>query len=225
MAETLGSILSYIDEVLPNNINSTTKINFINDEIKEFWPYMTSTKLYEFATSSGTAEYVLPTTNTKIEHIVEYGLTIQTDTNAVTSTTIWGTYSYIGQNEVLEGNRFYDALNNKFGIYPVPDNGYTARIRYREYPTILSSSSDSTTVLNLNNDYIKLIKYKALARVAKTGKFPRVDLANNYEMDAKEVERKLKLEAAKNKSRSPRTRWSYQDWKGTVSSIQVSTST
>jgi hypothetical protein len=210
MAETLGQVLNYINTFLPHSIASSDVVALINAEQRKVWEDLTSTNLYEFYTVANQPTYSLPT-NCRIENIVENGVMIATSTGAVTTTTIFETYSYCGPDDELEGNRYYEALD-EIGISPVPDNIYPARIKYQEYFTAFASS-DTNMQFNLDQDYIDIIKFKVMSRIAKSGRFPNVELANNYEMDARELERKMKVGKAKEKVKTNRTRWSYQDWK------------
>jgi hypothetical protein len=213
VSETLGQVLTYIDTLFPNALTTATKVDLINAEQRKIWEHMTSTNYYDSLTTlSSQALYSLPT-NVTIDMVAENGIMISNSTEPVTSTHSWTSYEYAGADEELTGNRFYDGLNGLFGIYPVPSSGgYPIRIRYQEYFTAFAST-DTSVQFNLDQDYIDLIKYRVMSRVAKSGKFPNVELANNYEMDAREIERKMKIKQAKDKAKTPKSRWSYKEWK------------
>jgi hypothetical protein len=52
-----------------------------------------------------------------------------------------------------------------------------------------------------------------MSRIAKAGNNPDVELANGYEADAMELERRLKMRRALERAKSPRIRHSYKmDW-------------
>jgi hypothetical protein len=210
MGETLGQVLGYINQVLPNSVDTTTLITFINDELKENWSYLTSTEYYQFQLSSGVPIYPMPT-NVTMDMINENGLLVSDTTSVPTSTAEWNSYTFKGADEELDGNNYVEALDD-IGIYPIPDNGYYARIIYQEYPTIMAST-DTNTQFNISDDYIKLIKFRTLARVAKSGKFPRVDLANNYDADAMQIERKMKVNRKNDKTKTNRTRFDWREWR------------
>ena len=208
MSETLGQVTTYISELLPNAVNSTTIITLINAEQRKLWEHMTQANFYEFNTVEDQAIYSLPT-NISIDMVND--LMISDSTGAVSSTHVFQSYSYTGQDEELTGTKFYDALNGLIGIYPIPDNVYPAKLQYQEYFTAFASS-DTNTQFNLDQDYIDLIKFRVMARVAKSGKFPNITLANNYESDANKLERKMKVKQAKDKAKTPKRRWGYADW-------------
>lgn len=208
MAETLGQVLNYINEILPNRMNSTTIVTLINNETRKIWKHMTSTQLYNFDTITDQAYYNLPS-DCDFESIVENGVMISNTTNS-TSYTV---YTYCGADEELTGNRYFEGLTNTFGLYPIPDNSYSARIKYQERPLQIASS-DTATQFNLDQDYIDVIKFRVMSRVAKSGNNPDVDLGNNFELDAIELEKKLKVKRANERMKNPRYRHSYRlDWK------------
>lgn len=209
MSETLQDVLTYIDTLLPNSLTTATKVGLINAEQRKVWEHMTPDTMYEFTTVNGQRTYTLPT-NVSIDMILENGVLIASSTEAVSDDTVFQPYSLAGYDEDMTGSKFYDAFGT-LGLYPIPDNGYPARLLYQEYPTIFASS-DTAVQFNIDQDYVDLIKFKVMARVAKSGRFPNVDLANNYEADATQLERKMKTRMANKRAKTPRTRWSYKSW-------------
>lgn len=207
--DTLGEVLDYIDTVLPNSLTTATKVIFINDEIKELWRDMSPYEIYEFDTVENQTFYDLPT-NTKFDQIYEDGLKIATTTGSVNEDTLYNTYSFCASEDELTGYRFFDGLESNFGIYPEPDSIYDAKLKIIQYPT-LYAVTDTSKVIGLDRDYIKLLKLKVLSRVAKSGTFPRVDLANNYYMDAVELEKKMKYYSKYQKHKDKRHSASYKE--------------
>lgn len=211
MAESLNDVLNYINSLLSNGISTENKVTIINDILKNDWKHFTSTAYHTFNTASSQVYYDMPT-NCKVYHIVENGVGVcATASTAATSTTIYEPYHFIGQDETQESNVFFECSTSttQIGIYPTPNDVYPARIKYQVYPTLMTSTA-TTTVFNVDDDFINYVKNKAMSVVAKSGKFPRVDLANNYEMDAKEILRKVKLRKKQEKTKTSRYRISYQ---------------
>jgi hypothetical protein len=208
MAETMGQMQTYIQEVLPSGINSTTIVTFINQELRMHWEDLTSTNYYEFDTVTDQAIYALPS-DMEFEMIAENGVLIANTTATVSSTTVFEDYEYCGPEDELIGSRFYDAIGS-IGIYPVPNNGYPARIRYQERPTLFAST-DTSVQFNIDQDYVDLIRYRVMAMVARSGNAPDVDLANNYMVSAMEVERRIKMRNAKKRAKISQSRISYQE--------------
>lgn len=211
-AKTLGQVLTYINEVLPNALNTTTIITFINDELRGIWKDATSTKIGEFNTVSSQYYYSLPT-DCDFDMISENGLYIATSTGVPTSTFTYNKYSYAGDDEELDGYKYYFVPGGFMGVYPIPDKNYNAKLKYQARPTLFSSTNDSTTYFDIDQDSIMYLQDKVMAKVAKSGNAPDVDLANNYEMDAEEKKRKIRYEHRRERAKSPRIRWSYkEDW-------------
>ena len=209
MAKTLQQVLDFIDTFLPNPLTTQNKIDLINDEIATLWKDMTSTSYYSFDTIAEQSLYTMPN-DMNFEMIIEAGLMISNSTKAVSSTTVFNDYKYYGPSEEFRGNAFYDALDGVLGVYPIPDAIYPARIRYQPRATVYASS-DTALTLDLSQDYIKLIQYKTMAMVAKAGNAPDIDLANNWTMDAEQVERDMKMDAAKKKRKMSRERISFRE--------------
>lgn len=209
MSETIQEVLAYIDDLLPNSLTTATKISLVNAELRKIWEHMTPIEMYEFDTVADQMLYDYPT-NISIDMIIEKGVLVATSTDAVSSTTVFGEYTFRGLDEEENGNQFYD-LGGQLRISPTPDNVYPARIIYQDYPTLFAST-DTTVQFNIDQDYVDLIKFKVMSRVAKSGRFPNVEIANNYELDAKELERKMKVRMANKKAKTPRRRWSYKEW-------------
>jgi hypothetical protein len=203
VSETLSQVLGYINELLPNRMNSTTIVMLINNEQRKIWRQMTSTNYYEMVTASSQAIYNLPS-DCEFDMIAESGIMLGDSTNAVTSTTIFEPYTFCGADDELAGNNYYEGVSGTFGLYPVPQYAnYPIRIKYQERPTLFASS-DGSAYFNLDQDYIDLIKFRVMSRVAKSGNNPDVELANNYETDAEQIERKLRLKKANEKLKTSR---------------------
>jgi hypothetical protein len=202
MAETLAQILTYINELLPNRINSTTIVTLINNEQRKIWEKMTPESYYSFDTIANQSLYLLASDMNfeKISDVLVYSTTDDVD---------FTQYEFAGLSEELVGYRYYDALEN-IGISPTPTKtGCTVQIRYQVRPTIFASS-DTAVEFNLDNDYLDLVKFRVMSRIAKSGKNPKIELANNYESDANELERKLRMKYANKKAKLPKRRISYK---------------
>jgi hypothetical protein len=196
--ESLSEFLTYVNEVLPNRVNSTTIAKFVNEESRRMWKYMTNIEYdYSLKTSSGIGLYSLPTA-CQLDALKSV---LVSDSTAITSTCLFEAYTYVGSDEELEGNNYYAGVNGSIGLYPTPTyTGYNIQLEYQERPTIFGyASSDSTTIFNLDRDYLDLIRYRVMSRVAKSGNSPDVEMGNNYTLEANEIEKKIRLDNAKKK--------------------------
>jgi hypothetical protein len=207
--ETLGDLLSYLDIILPNALTTATKVILINDEIKEIWRNMSPTILYEFNTAVDTIFYDLPS-HTTFDQIYNQGLTISTEIGTPSDDTVFNTYSFCASEDALQGYSYFNGLENNIGIYPTPDAIYAARLKIIQYPTLFATT-DTAITLTIDQDYIKLLKLRVLSRIAKSGSFPRIDLANNYYMDSVELERRMKYIQKMKKSKDRRKIISYKE--------------
>lgn len=208
-AKTLGQSLSFINEVLPNKVNSTTIITLINNEQRKIWHHMTSTSLYEAYTVANQELYSLPT-DCEFERIVENGILVGESTNGSTSQS-FTPYSYAGKDDNASDYVYYEGLNDTFGIIPIPTvSNIPIHIRYQPRP-IMFASTDTNTQYNLNEDFIELIELRTMSRICKIGNNPDAELANNYEADANELERKMKVRLARDKAKNNRRRVSYRE--------------
>lgn len=176
---TVQQILDDIDERLPNSFSTSFKINAMNDVMRKIFKYMNEKDIYQFNTVANQATYSLAS-NIVFDEI----LTVEmADDLTVTTSTTFTSYTYKGLDEEMTSNNYYDALNGLIGLYPVPKTtGYTVNIIFEKRPTLLSASDLSATP-EINEDYHDLLKFYALAVIAKSGHNPDVQLANNYLAD------------------------------------------
>jgi hypothetical protein len=214
---TLDQIMGFVNQAVPNGLDSTTKISLVNDEIRYYWDKLTSTNYdNSLVTIADQAVYNLPSTSLSVNNIVHDGVAVATSTNAITSTMVWQTYSFCSNDDELSGYQYYESLGGTFGIWPIPttdNDGRVISIRYQEYPTIFESSDVGTTnTLNIHDDYLQAIKYKVCNRVAKMGNNPRVQLGNNYLGDALIVEKNIKNRAKTKHKRQTGNQISYKRW-------------
>jgi hypothetical protein len=211
MSETIGQFKDYINEFLPSRINSSSITTLTNNEMRKIWQQMTSTEVYDSLTTIANQVYYTLPTDCDFETIVENGIMV-CDSTTVTSTCNFTSYTYCGPDEDLEGYRYFEGLGQTFGIYPTPttdSDGLPIRIKYQKRPTLFAST-DTSVQFPLDQDYIDLIRFRVMSRIAKSGNNPDIELANNFTMDANEIERKLRMKRANDRVRTPRTRLSYK---------------
>jgi hypothetical protein len=210
--ESLADMLSFINEFLPNGMSSTSIVRLINIEQNKLSRYLGYNKSdISLKTSSGIALYNLPS-DCEIDKI---NALLVSDSTAITSTALFSEYSIKGNDEELIGNNYYSANNGTFGLYPVPENtGNNIYLSYISRPTqFLYGTSDTTTLFNIDRDYLDIIRYRVMSRVAKAGNNPDVELGNNYDIEADSVERRLKLNRAKKRFALGGKAVSYKEWK------------
>lgn len=185
MAKTIAEIIAWVDEIVPNKVESTTKQIFVRDLLgvgSDVYKYNTELTWHSTKTVANQNEYDLPA-GVKVEDLVWLGVsnTTYNSTDVLGTTTPFVEYKYYGLEDTKEGSR-YTNYTTQLSITPTPDDAYHMKMIYK--PNYSAASSDSTTVLNLNNPLLEYLQNKVAARVCKSLSFPRIDLGNNYEMEA-----------------------------------------
>ena len=213
---TVQQILDDIKSRLPYSTVSfpdSRVIDWMNQCQNEVWRYMASTELYEFNTIASQALYNLPS-NCAFDMIKSVQVSNST---IIDGTEGYTTYSYVGPDDELSGNKYYDALG-QVGIYPKPSTsgtGYSVKITYEASPTQLGTGT-LNIVPSINAEYQDILKFRAMKNIAQSGNAPDVELANNYQREEDSLFNKIKMDYYKRKQRIPRSTWSYKSgwWKG-----------
>jgi hypothetical protein len=212
MPETFQSVIDYVNEVYPNRLNSTTIITIINRECRKLYPYLTNSTINSttITTTSDYGLYPLPTTNVHFDMIES----VHVGDSTAGSTTIYQPYEYAPSTDALGDYSFYNPLDNHIGIFPEPTTAaLPILIRYREPPVTILAASDTTTYMNFDEDLTEVLINNVLSRIAKSGNFPRVTLANNYTVDGIVGKKDMMLRDAKKKQKDPNeSKYDWRDW-------------
>ena len=178
-------------------------IGYMNDAQNEIWRYMASTEIYEFTTIAGQALYSM-SSDMAIDMIKSLKISNST---VIDGTETYVDYEYAGPDDVLSGNKFYDALG-LIGIYPVPSSdtgsGYSAKITYEAKPVQLSTNT-LTTVPSINDEYHDILKWRACRDIVGSGNNPDTMLASYYQGLYDKLFRLIKMDYNKRKAANPKT--------------------
>lgn len=138
-------------------------------------------------TTDGTEYYDLPSSAVAIDSFTitinnnEYPLEavgyLQIEQTYVPSTT------YTGHPQI------YALYDQKFRLYPIPDDSYTCRVSYVEQLSALSASSDANAWTETGAE--EMIRYRAMGIVYKT-KFHNIQLGEHWMNEAERVKFQLK---------------------------------
>jgi hypothetical protein len=213
MPKTVGQIINFVDQMIPNAVDSTTKMIFIEDiwkDIKEYnTEYVTSDTT---PTASTQADYSLPTGVSWRDLIgVCVSATTFNTTNVVGTTTPFVEYLYKNSKNAESGMQWWENSSSSIRIMGIPDDAYHMRFLY--LPSLVcNASTDSTTLLPGNSYMDDYVQNKLASQIAKFGAFPRVDLANNYEMEAEDKLTRVKIESKKMKWKRRSFKMSYKEW-------------
>lgn len=212
MGRSITDILSWVDETIPNKLPTTSKMQYLSDlvgdgEFKKYNDYVTT---YEFATSSGSAEYDLPA-GVRVTDLLYVGISATTynTTNVLKSTTPFTEYKYRGLDDEGVG---YTEYTSQLALVPKPDNSYHIRIKYRPIYGPFTASSDTTTIITADSPLINYLQHKIAAKVCQAMSFPRIDLANNHEISAEENLATAKMNYFRKKRQLSKKNISYKGW-------------
>lgn len=217
----LASILTNIDEMLPNSISATIKCIYANDVLRNIAPISNTTQYTPSSTTtagfyvltSGIDYYALPT-GINIDDIKE--IIVNSTTGAISSTSIVKKYTYKGINDDLSGYNYYEwTTGSYFGIHPIPtsnDTNHVMRIRYLKPPVTFTTANYSSDTLGIDCDYEEALRKGIIAKIAKSGDFPDITMANNWESEHIESYRSLNLRAKQKNQRQRGNKISYKDW-------------
>ncbi len=213
MGKLVSEIFAYINEILPNSVASTTIYTYFNDECKKYWKYLTNTTQNSTVTATTQTAYNLPSTDIHFWMLKN----VRVGDSTASSDTVYSTYLFVNTTDDLSDNCYYDAKGNKVGIYPPPtsdEDDFPIVFEYQEPPRFITAASDTTSITNFDDDLTEVIVNNICSKIAKTGKFPRVNLANNYMIDGQVNERKMKLRCEQKKVKDDAdTKWDWRDWK------------
>lgn len=213
MGRTIAQIIASVDEAVPNKIESTSKIKFLSDLIGDgsFRKYNDIETYWDTYTVANQAEYDLPS-GVDISDIIWVGISGSTynSTDSVGSTTIYVEQRYIGKDD---SNIGYTDYTTKLALTYPPDGSYHMRVIYTPtYRSEYRASTDSTTIIYANKPLLNWLEAKLCAKVAKIGSFPRIDLANNYEIEAANYLSEAITTYDYKKRKRSRKQISYRDW-------------
>lgn len=214
MQKTIAELIAWVDEVVPNKISSTTKQRFISDQLgdSEFRRYNTAKTWYDTYTASGVSEYNLPS-GVRVDDLIYLGIsnTTYNSTDVLASSTPYVEYKYAGLRD--ESYPCYTDYTTKLAIKPTPQDAYHMRMIYKpQYRNLPAATSDSTTLIEAETPLINWLQYKIAARVCKSMTFPRIDLGNNYELDAEASMGVARMNYYNRKRRESKTNIGWKDW-------------
>jgi len=212
MGKTLDSIIAWADEIIPNKVSSTAKIMLLSDLLGDgdFRKYNDHEESYHFYVSTHIADYDMPS-RIKISDLTYVGVSATTynTTNVIGSTTPFTEYRYVGRKDSGIG---YTEYTTKLAFVPKPAGKYHAILKYKPYYGPYTASSDTTTIVNANNNLINYLQYKLAARICQSMAFPRIDLANNFELSAESELMNAKIQYHRYKRATSKHNLSYKRW-------------
>lgn len=216
--KTVGDYINSVNLAVPNNIATTDKLVFLLDicrEIKDFNSYY---ETWDTNTSTSASFYNFPSSDINFRDVQWIGVSNSTYDVAISPSTMpYSDYTelvYKGLDESVTGNQWVESGTTGVILYGLSTEN-KHRLRYKCTPALtfgVATSSDSTTLLKTDDLLTSYIQNKLTAKVCKSGAFPRVELANNYEMEAQELYNKARLYKLQLQTRTAKFKRSYKDW-------------
>ena len=174
---TVNQILDDIQVRLPHEYSQNTLFLWINETMKKIYKDLAIQEKYSFKTRANQELYVLPE-NCSIDMIDS--VTRSSKARDQNNPYDWGDFeelkSYL-PNEKMTINGFYDGREGAIGLYPVPSDVRKIDVYYLKKPKMVTKLDD---YIELDDNYIDLVKYNVMSIIAMSGHNPDIELANEY---------------------------------------------
>lgn len=174
---TVKQVLDDIQTRLPHDYSQESLFLWINETMKKIYKDLAIQDYYTFTTRAGQKLYSLPE-NCSID-MISY-VTRSNKARTQDNPYDWGGFkelkSYLPEENMLEEG-YYDGREGLLGLYPCPQDVRKIDVFYWKKPKMITSSDDT---IELNDNYIDLVKYNVMSIIAMSGHNPDVELANEY---------------------------------------------
>ena len=174
---TVKQVLADIQVRLPHTYNQESLFLWINETMKKIYKDLSLQEYYSFTTSKEQELYSLPE-DCSVDMI--NSITISDKARDQNNPNDWGKFrelkSYL-PNEKMNVPGYYDGREGSVGIYPVPQDVRKVDVFYMKKPKMITSEDD---FIELDDNYIDLVKYNVMSIIAMSGHNPDVELANEY---------------------------------------------
>lgn len=174
---TVRQVLDDIQVRLPHIYEQNSLFLWINETMKKIYKDLALQDYYSFTTASSQELYSLPE-DCSIDMI--NSVTISEKARDQYNPYDWGNFkelkSYV-PNERMTDPGYYDGREGLIGIYPIPKDVRKVDIFYMKKPKMVTSLDD---YIELDDNYIDLVKYNVMSIIAMSGHNPDIELANEY---------------------------------------------
>lgn len=174
---TVKQVLDDIQVRLPHEYSQDTLFLWINETMKKIYKDLAIQSQYSFITSAGQELYSLPE-DCSID-MISY-VTKSNKARNQDNPYDWGGFtqlkSYLPEENMIEEG-YYDGREGLLGLYPCPKDVRKIDVYYWKKPKMVTSETD---YIELNDNYIDLVKYNVLSIIAMSGHNPDIELANEY---------------------------------------------
>lgn len=174
---TVKQVLDDIQIRLPHEYSQDTLFLWINETMKKIYKDLAIQSQYSFITSAGQELYSLPE-DCSID-MISY-VTKSNKARNGDNPYDWGGFkqlkSYLPEENMIEEG-YYDGREGLLGLYPCPKDVRKIDVYYWKKPKMVTSETD---YIELNDNYIDLVKYNVMSIIAMSGHNPDIELANEY---------------------------------------------
>lgn len=174
---TVKQVLDDIQTRLPHDYSQESLFLWINETMKKIYKDLAIQDYYTFTTRAGQKLYSLPE-NCSID-MISY-VTRSNKARTQDNPYDWGGFkelkSYLPEENMIEEG-YYDGREGLLGLYPCPQDVRKIDVFYWKKPKMITSEDDT---IELNDNYIDLVKYNVMSIIAMSGHDPDIELANEY---------------------------------------------
>ena len=174
---TVKQVLDDIQTRLPHDYSQESLFLWINETMKKIYKDLAIQDYYTFTTHAGQKLYSLPE-NCSID-MISY-VTRSNKARTQDNPYDWGGFkelkSYLPEENMIEEG-YYDGREGLLGLYPCPQDVRKIDVFYWKKPKMITSEDDT---IELNDNYIDLVKYNVMSIIAMSGHNPDIELANEY---------------------------------------------
>ena len=173
---TVKQVIDDIQVRLPHEYREERLFLWINETMKKIYKDLAIQEYYTFETIKGQKQYSLPE-NCSIDMIKS----VDISANAKDSTNSdWGDFQklrFFDLKEHISEAGYYDGTEGTIGIYPEPVDCRKINIYYNKKPKMVTSLDD---FIEIDDNYVDLVKFNVLSIIAMSGHNPDTELANEY---------------------------------------------
>ncbi len=174
---TVGQVLDDIQVRLPHEYIDETLFLWINETMKKIYKDLSIQQQYSFTTRANQELYVLPE-DCSIDMI--NSVTMSTKARNQNNPYNWGDFeelkSYL-PNEKMTVKGYYDGREGVIGIYPAPKDVRKIDVYYLKKPKMVTNRDN---FIEIDDNYVDLVKYNVMSIIAMSGHNPDIELANEY---------------------------------------------
>ena len=174
---TVRQVLDDIQVRLPHEYDNERLMLWINETMKKIYKDLAIQEQYSFTTRANQELYVLPQ-DCSIDMI--NNVTMSTKARDQDNPYDWGNFeelkSYL-PDEQMTVKGYYDGRSGAVGIYPVPQDVRKIDIYYLKKPKMVTNLDN---YIELDDNYVDLVKFNVMSIIAMSGHNPDIELANEY---------------------------------------------